>query len=71
MIEPITNSFQLFDFNKRDDGLDNCSVYDGALELTKMMLVNVNIDEHEPKSKKFVDNPSEVNLINILRYWGK
>ena len=22
-----------------------------ALELTKMMLVNVNIDEHEPKSK--------------------
>ena len=39
MIEPITNSFQLFDFNKRDDGLDNCSVYDGASVINFVFLI--------------------------------
>ncbi len=39
MIKPITNSFQLFDFNKRDDGLDNCSVYDGASVINFVFLI--------------------------------
>lgn len=33
-----------------------------AVELIRTILVNVNIDEHDPNNKKFVDNPSDVFL---------
>lgn len=42
-----------------------------ALEDTKMIFVRVKMEEHDPKSKKLVDKPSDVLLEYIRWYCGR
>ena len=74
MIKPITNSFQLFDFNKRDDGLDNCSVYDGASVINFVFLILISfgiVISYLPQYRRIFIKLTSEGLSTNFYFWAR